>query len=326
MYTYKEAGVDIKELDRSKRKIMEILESTFENRKGIGRPILGMGHYSGIIELGDRAIALSTDGVGTKLLLAERTGKYDTVGIDLIGMLANDLIVNGVEPLAAVDYIACDKPLPDDIMEQISVGLAKGAQEAKISIIGGETAVLPEIVKGFDLAGTVVGVVDKDKIITGASAKPGDVLIGLESSGLHSNGYTLARKVLDLDDKETLEELLTPTRIYVRAVLDIIQQIPVSGLAHITGGAFTKLRRVSRNVGYNMTLPELPGIFKKLKSAGIPDKEMYSVFNCGIGFVIISDKKYADDIIKIADKHGINASRIGTVTKKVDIVVNGVIL
>ncbi len=324
MRTYKEAGVDIEEADRSKRDIAGVLKESFKHRQGFGRPLLEIGHYSGIIELGNNALGVSTDGVGTKLLLAIKKGKYDTLGIDLVGMLANDLIVNGLEPLTIVDYIACEKPLEERVIKEIATGLVEGARQAGASVIGGETAILPEIVKEFDLAGTVVGICPKDRIVTGSKIREGDVLIGLESSGLHSNGYSLARKTLDIEDPDTLEQMLVPTKIYVKPVLEVLGECDVHGLAHITGGAYTKLRRLG-NFGFDIRLPEFSGLFAKL-AEHVPEKEMYTVFNCGVGFVLVLDKSEVSKVIDISKKHGVNAFEIGSVNDSGEIKVNGVVL
>ncbi len=324
MATYKDSGVDISEAERAKKRIGELVRTTFKYRNVVG----GFGQYSGMVEVGGKAIGIHTDGVGSKVLLAQKAGKYDTVGIDMVAMNVNDLICNALEPVALVDYIATEK-LDVGVVEQLVKGICKGCEEANIALVGGETAILPEIIKGepgkgFDLAGTVVGVADKDKINTGEKISEGDVLIGLESSGLHSNGYTLARKVLDTDDTKTLEEMLIPTRIYVRPVLEILRECEVHGLAHITGGAFTKLSRITK-LGFEITLPPFKGIFKKL-SASVDEKEMYKTFNCGVGFVIIAGKSEAKKIFRIAKTHGIGAFEIGKVTGTGKIIVNGVML
>lgn len=324
MSTYKEAGVDIEEADRSKRDIASVLKESFKHRTGFGRPLIEIGHYSGIIDLGDKALGISTDGVGTKLLLAIKKGKYDTLGIDLVGMLANDLIVNGLEPLTIVDYLACEKPLDEKVVKEIALGLVEGARQAGASVVGGETAIIPEIVKDFDLAGTVVGIAPKEKIVTGKKIRTGDILIGLESSGLHSNGYSLARKVLDIDDPDILEQMLVPTRIYVKPVLEMVEACDVHGLAHITGGGYTKLRRLGA-FGFDVRLPDFSGLFARLAEQ-VPEKEMYTVFNCGIGFVVIVDRSEVSKVIDISKKHGINAFEIGSVNDPGEIKVNGVVL
>ena len=226
--TYAKSGVDI---FKEEKAIKGILSNIKFQRKGIGRP-LG-GHYAGMIEFGEYALVLCTDGVGSKVKIASELGKYDTVGIDCIAMNVNDAICVGAEPVAFVDYLAIDTP-KTEITREIGKGLAKGAELANISIIGGETASLPDIVSGFDLAGTCLAYVKKDEIITGKNITPGDVIIGLSSSGLHSNGFTLARKVvqhigLSYNDifpdglypgKTVGDVLLTPTKIYVKEIIE----------------------------------------------------------------------------------------------------------
>lgn len=190
--TYAGSGVDVKKLDSIKSGIIHGL--TFK-RKGFGAPLGEAGHYAGLIDLGEFALAMTTDGVGTKLIIADAMKKWDTVGIDCIAMNVNDLYVMGVEPLAFVDYISIEKP-NETLIKQVIESLNEGARQANVSIIGGETASLPDIIKGFDLAGTAVGTVDKDKVITGERIKPGDAVIGLPSNGVHSNGYSLVRKII----------------------------------------------------------------------------------------------------------------------------------
>ena len=270
------------------------------------------GHYAALVRLGDKAIAMSTDGVGSKILIAEMMDKYDTVGIDCIAMVVNDIICIGAEPIALVDYLAVEKPNPE-MAEEIAEGLVKGAHESKIAIIGGETASLPGIIENFDLAGTGIGFVDVDKIITGEDIEPGNVLIGLNSNGIHSNGYSLARKAIFEDagltindkmpnsDKTIGEELLKPTRLYVEPIVKLFKEdCKINGLAHITGGGFTNLRRLKKGVGYDINnLPEVPEIFKLIYNQDVPLEEMYRVFNMGIGFVVIADESEASKIMEI---------------------------
>jgi len=245
--TYKDSGVDIKKIKKSHEKTWNQIMETFNFRDGkIGHPLKVFGHYAGLIDIGNNKIlALHTDGVGTKVLVSQVLEKYDTIGIDAVAMGVNDVICVGAEPIALVDYLALEKT-NDEMVEEIMKGLVEGAKQADTVIIGGETAIMADVIKGihgrgFDLAVTVLGVVDKDKIITGEKMKPGDIVIGLESSGIHSNGLTLARKVLL---REYYKELLIPTKIYVNPVLEIVKKCNVHGLANITGGAFSKLMRI----------------------------------------------------------------------------------
>jgi len=244
----------------------------------------------------DYALALHTDGVGTKVLVAEACHKYDTIGIDCVAMNVNDILCLGAEPLALVDYLALEKPRPA-MVKQVMVGLQRGAREAGVAVVGGETAVMPDVVKGFDLAATVIGLVKMNRIITGEEAQPGDVILGLRSSGIHSNGLTLARKLLlsPRAKPRILRELLRPTRIYVRQITKLLNSgLKIHGLVHITGGAYSKLKRIGTraNVGFflnNMSKP--PWIFQVIQDrARISDREMYRTFNMGIGFLVICSR------------------------------------
>ena len=307
MVTYSESGVDIDLEAKTVSKLADKLNSTLKYRD----IITDSGHYAALVRLGDKAIAMSTDGVGSKILIAEMMNKYDTVGIDCIAMVMNDILCVGAEPIALVDYLAVEKPDPEKASE-IAEGLVKGAHESKISIIGGETASLPGIIKDFDIAGCGIGFVDVDKIITGEDIQAGDVLIGIESNGIHSNGYSLARKVLfdkagfkvtdKMPNSETTigEELLRPTELYVKPIVSLFKKdYDIHGLAHITGGGFTNLRRLKKGVGYEITsLPEVPEIFKLIYAQDVDLKEMYKVFNMGVGFVVITTDKEAGKIME----------------------------
>jgi len=324
--TYSDAGVDINKVKKSHKKTWNQIMETFGLRNGkIGQPLKVFGHYAGLIEIDDKKVlALHTDGVGTKVLVSQVLEKYDTIGIDAVAMGVNDVICVGAEPIALVDYLALEKT-NDEMIQEIMKGLVEGAKQADTVIIGGETAIMPDVItgvenKGFDLAVTVLGVVDKDKIITGEKMKPGDIVIGLESSGIHSNGLTLARKVVP---KEHYKELLIPTKIYVKPVLEIVKKCNVHGLANITGGAFSKLMRIGEkaNVGFSLdNIPELKEIFKLIqKNANISDREMYRTFNCGIGFVVVVSEGEDKKVMEICGEHGIKAMKIGKVIEERDV-------
>jgi len=307
--TYADSGVDILKEEKA---IKQILSSIKNKRKGIGKP-LG-GHYAGLIEFGDYALVLCTDGVGSKVEIANKIKKWDTVGIDCIAMNVNDAICVGAEPLAFVDYLAIEDPIPN-VTKEIGKGLSLGAELSNISIIGGETASLPDIIKGFDLAGTCLGYVKKTNIVTGDKIKSGDVIIGLSSNGIHSNGYTLVRKVikkmkLKYSDKfpdkiyrgKTVGEvLLEPTQIYVKEAIELMKKIKVHGLAHITGGGLKNLSRLNKNVKFVLDNPFKPQpIFEFLQKHGnIDDKEMYQTFNMGMGLAIIVSESDMSKSIKI---------------------------
>ena len=311
--TYAKSGVDI---EKEEQAIKELLSSITSTRKGIGRP-LG-GHYAGMIEFGEYALVLCTDGVGSKVKIASILKKWDTVGIDCMAMNVNDAICVGAEPLAFVDYLAIDDPNPE-VTKEIGKGLEKGAQLSNISIIGGETASLPEIVNGFDLAGTCLAYVKRDDIVTGESISPGDVIIGIASSGIHSNGYTLVRKIIENNDlsytdmfpdgfypgKTIGEMLLTPTQIYVKEIVELLKKVNVHGLAHITGGGLRNLPRLNKNVKFviNDNLTPQP-IFRFIQKYGnIDNKEMYQTFNMGMGFAVIVSEEDADETTKILKKY-----------------------
>ena len=317
--TYDKAGVNIRKIRSTQR--------------NIGKITSGFGHYSGLITIGNNVLALHTDGVGTKILVAQQMKCFDTIGIDCIAMNVNDIICTGAQPFAFVDYIGLKK-VNYELVKKIMKGLVSGAKKAKIAIVGGETAVVPELLAGetdemFDLAGTALGMTQNKELILGNEIKIGDIILGLESSGLHSNGYTLARKVLSkysLDEipefitRSVGEELLIPTRIYVQPIMELIKdrKITIHGLAHITGGAFTKLNRLNNKVRYNLSQLSPPtGIFKQIQKDGIIDlREMYRTFNMGIGFCIILPKINVDKTVSIIEKYNIKVSQIGVVDSK----------
>lgn len=308
--------INVSHVKKMQGSIWESIKSTFAFRRGYGEPMPVFGHYGGLFKCGDEKLVIHTDGVGTKLLVAQEMGRYDTVGIDAVAMSVNDILCVGAEPLVGVDYLALTKE--DEILvSEVMRGLVRGAEESNCAIIGGETAIIPDIIKGgekpFDLTFTVVGRVKK--LVLGNEIAKGDVIVGLESSGLHSNGFTLARKVLDA--KEWGEEMLAPTKIYVNAVTEMIDACDVHGIAHITGGSFSKITRLNNNVGYRITsLPEPKPIFKELHKRGVDFVEMHRTFNMGIGMVIVLPEDRAGTIINIAKKHDVEASIIGHVSDK----------
>lgn len=313
MVTYSEAGVDISLEEQTVQALTGELAETIEYRN----IIKNKGHFAALVDFGKKAIAMRTDGVGSKILIAKQMEKYDTVGIDCIAMVVNDILCVGAEPIAMVDYLAVEHPNPE-IAKEIGKGLKSGCQQAKIAMIGGETASLPKIIKDFDLAGTGIGTVDKNKIITGTEIKDGDIILGITSSGVHSNGLSLARKaLLDIanykvtdklptDNSVTVgEALLEPTIIYVDPIIELLNSdVEVHGLGHITGGGFSNLKRLNHNMTYIIdNLPEPLPIFKAIQATGIEDKEMYHVFNMGIGFAVILDEKYKDQALEILNKY-----------------------
>ena len=306
--TYSEAGVDIDASERATEALIAQIKGV--NRKGDGEAIRLDNGFAGLVKLGDGALAMCTDGVGSKLLLAEEMNSIHTVGIDCVAMNTNDLICVGAEPLSFVDYVALDKP-DEKLMAKIGMGLAEGCKQSNCTLSGGETAILPELVHGFDIAGTSVGYVKQDKIIDGTKIVEGNVLIGLKSSGPHSNGYTLIRKLFD-GDKELGKKLVEPTRIYVKEVMELINQVNVNGIAHITGGGLDNISRINDNFQYVIDNPlPVPSVFDWLQEKGnIETKEMYRTFNMGMGMIIIVNKADAEKSVSILGKH---AQVIGSV-------------
>lgn len=312
MVTYSESGVDIDLEEVTVSALTQKLKETLQFQDVMTES----GHFAALVRLGNQALAMSTDGVGSKILVAEMMNKYDTVGIDCVAMVVNDLICVGARPLAMVDYLAVEKPDPE-AASQIGEGLALGCSQANVAMIGGETASLPEIVRNFDLAATGMGIVDVDKIISGDGICEGDVIIGIESGGIHSNGLSLARRVffeeagLNVDDPlptdKTVtvgEALLEPTTIYVKSIMDLLDNMEVHGLGHITGGGFNNLKRLKKGVGYCIdNLPAPLPIFEFISSQGVEIEEMYRVFNMGIGFAVILPEKNASESIKIIKKY-----------------------
>ncbi|MEO9310134.1 MAG: phosphoribosylformylglycinamidine cyclo-ligase [Nitrososphaera sp.] len=329
--TYKQAGVDVKSIKKSQSTIGRIIASTHRLQKVKS----GFGHYAGLVEIDKyRLLATHTDGVGTKVLIANMLKKYDTIGIDCVAMNVNDIICIGATPISFVDYIAANQN-KQAIFAQIAKGLATGAKKAGVPIVGGETAIMPDLFAEkrfvFDLAGMVAGIVQKDSLILGNKIKENDSIVGIYSSGLHSNGYSLARKVLlkkySVGDKirgvgRLGDALLMPTEIYVKPVLEIIRKCNVHGLANITGGSFTKLLRL-KNTGYTLDqLPQPPKIMQLIEDLGVSSDEMYKTFNMGIGFCIILPKNDAQKVIEICKKHKLKSQVIGSITNRIGVFVN----
>ncbi len=304
----------------------------------LGRPsssVLASGHYASVLALDQQTgIAICTDGVGTKLIVAEQAGRFDTVGIDCVAMNVNDLICVGAEPRAMVDYIAVEQADPE-VLAAVGRGLKAGAERAGVEIPGGELARLPEMLRGhpsphgLDLVGAAVGIVSLGRVITGREVTPGDSLIGLPSTGLHSNGFTLARHALlqlgglALDEtppelgQPLAEELLRPTEIYVRAVLELLESgVEVHGLAHITGDGLLNLLRLNPEAGYEIDdpLPTLP-VFELIERlGGVPLTEMYRAFNMGTGFVCVTSSESDQQALSVLRPHHPAVAKIGRVT------------
>ncbi|SDQ90970.1 phosphoribosylformylglycinamidine cyclo-ligase [Natronobacterium texcoconense] len=296
--TYAETGVDIEASEDATAALLEAFGSDLTTE------------YAGLIDIGDRYLALATDGVGTKLLVAEAIEDFSTIGIDCIAMNVNDLVAAGVEPVAFVDYLAIDEP-DEEITNQVGEGLAVGLEEADLTMLGGETAVMPEVVKGFDLAGTCAGLAKKDDVLEG-EAEVGDVLVGFASNGIHSNGLTLAREAVTrdheytdpfpYDDERTIgEELLRPTRIYTD-LLEPMHEHDVRAAAHVTGGGWTNLLRMGEyEYVVDDPFPAQP-IFEFVQDEGnVTDEEMHRTFNMGTGFVVAVPEDRAEDLVAATD-------------------------
>jgi phosphoribosylformylglycinamidine cyclo-ligase len=318
---YARAGVSQSDADLAVSRLVAALATADIARPS--RQVDLSGHYAAVMKLDETTgIALSTDGVGTKLLVAEQLGRYDTVGIDCIAMNVNDIICVGAEPIAMLDYLAVERADPEQC-EQIGLGLARGAELAGIEIPGGELAQIGDLVKGFDIAGACFGTVRLDSIIDGSAVGPGDVIIGLPSSGIHSNGYTLARRALDgiaMDDdrlgRPLGDVLIEPTEIYVRAVLDLINSpVQVNGLAHITSGGLDNLLRLKAEVHYEVSDPLQPQpVFELIAERGaVPEEEMYEVFNMGCGFCCVVPAASQSDALSLLQQHYPDAAVIGSV-------------
>ena len=337
--TYQAAGVDARRGDAALKPILERLKETWQLR---GNVELDFGHFANVVALGSVGVAISTDSIGTKAIVAQLMDRYNTVGIDCVAVNVNDVLCVGAEPQAMVDYIAVQQVDPD-VLDGIAKGLTEGARIAGISIVGGESAQLPELIQGedegggFDLAGTCIGTIAPGTAITGSRIRPGDVIIGLRSSGIHCNGLTLARAAFGVTRDQPVserrdilsehypelgstlgEELLRPTRIYVAEVMAMLKgDVDIRGIAHITRDGFLNLPRLQADVGYIIdSLPEPQPIFRAIQDRGsVPDPEMYFVFNMGIGFCLVVPEADTDAALRIAGDHRAEAYAIGHVTE-----------
>ena len=337
--TYESSGVNLEAGYEVVSRIKKHVKST--NRPGV---MGGIGAFGGMFDLGSLGyehpvLVSGTDGVGTKLKLAFMTGINDTVGIDAVAMCVNDVLAQGAEPLLFLDYVAVGKNRPE-VVEAIVAGVAEGCRQAGCALVGGETAEMPGMYEEdeYDIAGFTVGAVENSKLIDGSKVKVGDALVGIASTGVHSNGFSLVRKILrdnniDVNDKlpetglQTVGEmLLTPTRIYVKPVLDVIRKVDVHGVAHITGGGFDENipRILQSGQGVEVTEGswEILPVFKMLERLGnVPHREMYNIYNMGVGMVLAVDAADADKVVEILNGHGERASVIGRVVEGEGVVV-----
>jgi phosphoribosylformylglycinamidine cyclo-ligase len=327
--TYRAAGVDIDAGNAVVERIKPLVKRTF-------RPEVmgGLGGFGGLFNLGTRfkepVLVSGTDGVGTKLKLAQQLGRHDTIGIDLVGMCVNDVLVQGAEPLFFLDYFATGK-LDVDTTVAVVGGIAKGCELAGCALIGGETAEMPDMYPPgeYDLAGFTVGAVEKSELLSGDNIVAGDVILGVASSGPHSNGYSLIRKIveragspldLDLGGVKLADALMAPTTIYVKPMLELLKSVPVHGMAHITGGGLKEniIRVVPDGLGLNLDASAivLPPVFDWLMREGkVAREEMWRTFNCGVGFTILLPRDAVDAASALLAKHGLASSVIGEVVK-----------
>ncbi len=327
---YDALGVDTQGVDGSLRTLGEKISATFGF--SAAEPMLPLGYFANVLRINDEVgIAISTDGVGTKILIAQQMDRYDTVGIDCVAMNANDIVCVGATPVSMVDYIAVQQ-LDDRQLDQLATGLCEGARRAAINIPGGEIAQVREMIHGtrdglgFDLVGTCIGTVHPDRLIVGNEVAAGDVVIGLSSTGVHSNGFTLARHALfekgglALDDRldelgrSIGEELLEPTAMYVRAAVAMMEAgLPIHSMSHITGDGLLNLARTKTPIGFVIDQPQPPKpIFNAIARLGdVSAAEMYTVFNMGIGFCVVAPESAAERLIAIAIEEGHDAKVIG---------------
>ncbi|ETI70664.1 phosphoribosylformylglycinamidine cyclo-ligase [Neobacillus vireti] len=335
---YKQAGVNIEAGYEAVERMKKHVQRTA--RTGVLGSLGGFGGMFDLSALGlkEPVLVSGTDGVGTKLMIAFMMDRHDTIGIDAVAMCVNDIVVQGAEPLYFLDYIACGKAVPEKI-EAIVKGIADGCEQAGCALIGGETAEMPGLYREdeYDLAGFSVGACEKSALITGETIAQGDVLIGLASSGIHSNGYSLVRKVFNnwslIEFVDVLgctlgEELLKPTKIYVKPILSALKKFKIKGMAHITGGGFIENIPRMLPAGLGADLNEknwhIPSVFKLISEVGQIDyREMYNIFNMGVGMVIAVDKKDAPELLEHFHAEGETAYELGIVTNQAGLNIKG---
>ena len=321
--SYKDSGVDKEEGYRTVEKIKDKVKSTYS-----ANVINEIGSFGALYKLGDYkkpVLVSGTDGVGTKLKIAFETGKYDTVGIDCVAMCVNDILCHGAKPLFFLDYLACGK-LDSDVSSEIIKGVADGCLQAGASLIGGETAEMPGFytVGEYDIAGFAVGAVEEEEIVNGSNIEEGNAIIAISSSGPHSNGFSLIRKLfVDLNEvyenKKIWEHLLTPTKIYVKSIQKLMESVKINGMAHITGGGL--IENVPRTIpdGFCANIDkkkvEVPSIFKHEYFKKVTEDELWGTFNMGVGFIVIVKKEDAEKTIDILKENGENAYEIGYISK-----------
>lgn len=321
---YENAGVNTKEADTGLEGIVSRIKQTWP-KDGFGEVKLDIGYFANVIDMGGIGVAICTDGVGSKSIIAQKMDRYDTIGIDCVAMNVNDLICVGAKPASLVDYIAVES-VDASVLDQIAIGLAEGARLARISISGGEIAQLKDTISGFDLVGTAIGRVDLDKILIGQDITEGDVVIGVRSNGIHCNGLSLAREAFFIQNDFSIshrfteldcslgEELLKPTSIYVPEAMELLDSLTgLKALINITSEGLLNLTRVLSDVGYVIyDLPEPHPIFGLIQDlANVRDEEMFKVFNMGIGFCAVVDKNSVEQALSIFKRHNREAKTIG---------------
>ena len=324
MLTYKESGVNIEEGYKSVKLIKDLVKQTYSKYV-----LNGLGSFAGMVELPEgykKPVLISgTDGVGTKLDIACKKKKYDTVGIDCVAMCVNDILCHGAKPLFFLVYIACGS-LDANVSSDLVKGVTEGCLQSDCALVGGETAEMPGFYKegDYDIAGFAVGIADKDEIIDGSKIEVGDKIIGIASSGIHSNGFSLVRKIftdldMEFEGQEVWKNLIVPTKIYVKPVLKLMEQFEIRGMAHITGGGFIEntprmfngreLTAVIKKDSY-----KVPSIFEKMIEMGVDREHMYNTFNMGIGFMLAVKAEDAENVIKALKEMGEEAYEVGYVT------------
>lgn len=328
---YKEAGVDTDQADSGLQRLIRRVKSTWPAQDALGAVQLDIGYFANVIDLGQTGLAICTDGIGSKAIIAQLMDKYDTVGIDCVAMNVNDLICVGARPLSLVDYIAVQTARAD-MLDQLSIGLVEGARMANVSVSGGEISQIKDIITGvrdgygFDFVAMAVGDVPLDRVNVGRDVREGDIVIGIESNGIHSNGVTLARHAFFEKNRFALdhqfselgvslgEELLKPTFIYVNEVLEVFNRVPgIKAMVHITSDGLLNLTRVAAQVGYEIdNFPAPPPIFDLIQHyAGVDKAEMFQVYNMGIGFCLVVAPDDVDTTLEIVRRYGRRASVIG---------------
>lgn len=318
-WTYNKAGIDLAKHRSMHSYVLSLIEKL---NNELGYEVKGLGGYATAININGKQLVLHVDGVGTKTIVLQRLGKLKVAGWDCVAMNVNDVVCEGVKPVALVDYIAMPSS-NEDLFKDVVEGIIEAAKYARVAMLGGETAILPDLVNGVDVVCVVLGVKD---VLWNPQVEVGDIVVGISSWGLHANGYTLVRKILEnlrIDYNETIEgvnlgeELSKPVAIYSNLVLELVRKSLVKGVAHITGGAFSKLKRlIGKDMDVILNMPRPPKIFELIMRLGNVDvDEMYKVFNMGIGMVLMVSRDYVEKVEALVEEYGFTLYRLGFVTK-----------